>query len=344
MTATTNRKPAAPGGARHGARLLALAGLAAFLSLAAFAALPGDAAAAQFNASVRGRVSDAEGNPIQDVKVTIRKATQDPMRPVDPIELTTDEEGNYYARNVSLGDSIITYEMAGLETHEDRRELRVGPVRIDVEMKPAEVSESVATARVANDSYTAAVAAFNAGNYADAVTRLNEALGALTDTPDNGEAYVYVYALMGAAYSRQRLFDEAIDAFTRRLEYAAADDAQAHLDLAQALAESGDEVAARPHFEAALQLDPADAATQYNVGVTMVEAGDVEGGIARMERAIELQPVYPLAHKNLGFAYARTEQYAKAVAAFEKYLEQAPDAEDAAEIRDFVVALKEMIG
>ena len=197
---------------------------------------------------------------------------------------------------------------------------------------------------IANETYSAAVEAFNAGNYADALTRANEVLETLADTPDNREAYAYVYALMGAAYSRQLMFDEAVDAFTRRLEYAATGDAQAHLDLAQALAESGNQEAARPHFEAALQLDPDDAATQYNVGVTMVEAGDVEGGIARMERAIELQPVYPLAHKNLGFAYARTEQYAKAVAAFERYLEQAPGAEDAAEIRDFVVALKEMIG
>jgi regulator of sirC expression with transglutaminase-like and TPR domain len=76
----------------------------------------------------------------------------------------------------------------------------------------------------------------------------------------------------------------------------------------------------------------------------MVNAGDVEAGIARMERAIELQPEYPLAYKNLGYAYARVEEYAKAIGAFEKYVEQAPDADDVAQIQDFIVALKEMIG
>jgi regulator of sirC expression with transglutaminase-like and TPR domain len=54
--------------------------------------------------------------------------------------------------------------------------------------------------------------------------------------------------------------------------------------------------------------------------------------------------VYPLAYKNIGYAYARIEAYQKAVDSFEKYLEQAPEADDAAQIRDFITALKEMIG
>ena len=198
-------------------------------------------------------------------------------------------------------------------------------------------------AQVANDAYGAGVDAFNAGNYADAAAQMDAALAALDDTPENAEARAQVFALLGAAYSRQRMFDEAVEAFTRQLEYAP-DDPEARLDLAQALADSGDEAAARQQREAPLELDSDDPTTLYNVGVTMVAAGDVEGGIARMERAVELQPEYPLAHKELGYAYARTEEYAKAIGAFEKYIEQAPDADDVAQIQDFVKALKEMIG
>lgn len=321
-----------------------LLGLAAFLATVSAISLPSGVSATQFNASLRGRVTDVDGNPLAGVKVTIRKLDQDPSRPSDPTELETNEDGSYYSRSVSLGDTMISFEFPGLERVEERRQLRrPGPVRIDVTMKVAEIPEEFVRAQVANDEYGAGVDAFNAGNYADAVVRMNSVLTALDDTAENAESRAQVLALLGAAYSRQRMFDEAVEAFTKRLEYAP-DDADARLDLAQALADSGNEAEARQQREAVLEIDSDDAATLYNIGTTMVAAGDVEAGIARMERAVELQPVYPLAYKNLGYAYARTEEYAKAIAVFEKYVEQAPNADDVAQIQDFVQALKEMIG
>lgn len=336
MRTTTIRRL---GGASHVVCALALFGLAAFLAVA----VPATASAAQFNATVRGKVTNSDGEPIEGVKVTIRRAVQDPSRPTDAIELETDEEGNYYARNVSLGDTFIVFEYEGFQIHEDRRELRAGPVRIDVTMEPVAVSQQFENAQVANASYGLGIDAYNSGDYAMAVQQMTVALETLDDVPDNAESIAQVYAVLGAAYSRQRMFDEAVAAFEERLARAPGD-ADAHLELAQALAESGDDAAAQEHFEAALELDPADAVTLYNVGVTMVNAGDVAAGIARIERAIELQPEYPLAYKNLGYAYARQEEYAKAVEAFEKYLEQEPEADDAAQVRDFITALKEMIG
>ncbi len=340
MTTFTERNI---GGSALATRALARIFIAVLAVATLTAVLPEPAAAFQFNATVRGKVTDADGNPIEGVQVTIRKLIQDPTRPFEPIELTTDEDGNYYARNVPVGEAVLNFEFEGLQPHEEQRELRVGPVRIDVTMQAVEIPEAFLQAQVANEAYGAGADAFNSGDFEEAVRQMDLALEALPDTPENVEARTHVFTLLGAAYLRQRMWDDAVEAFTTRLEYAP-DDAAAHLDLAQALGESGDEAAARPHYEAALALDPDDAATQYNVGVTMVNAGDVEGGIVHIERAIELQPVYPLAYKNIGFAYARIEAYQKAVDAFEKYLEQEPEAADAAQIRDFVVALKEMIG
>ncbi len=344
MTNRSGSRRGETAGASAAAGWVALLGAAVVLTAALSVAVPSSAAAFQFNATIRGKVTDADGNPLEGVKVTIRKLIQDPTRPVAPVELTTDEDGNYNARNIPLGETVLVFEYEGLETYEERRELRrANPVRIDVTMKAAEVPERFMRAQVANDAYGAGVDAFNAGDYDDAITQMGLALEALEDTPDNVEARSLIFRLLGASYMGQRKYDEAVEAFTARLAYAP-DDADAHLDLAQALRETGDEAGARAHTEAAMGLDPDDAATQYNAGVKMVEAGDVEGGITHMERAIELQPVYPLAHKNIGYAYARIESYQKAIDAFEKYLEQAPDAEDAAQIGDFITALKEMIG
>jgi tetratricopeptide (TPR) repeat protein len=323
---------------RRGA--LAVTALAALI---AGLALPPEAVAYQFNATIRGKVVDEDDRPLAGVKITITKLAQDPSRPTDPVELVTGEDGEYYARNVSLGEHTFVYQLAGYETFENIRELRAGPVRIDVTLRKAEIPEEFVRANVANEAYAAAADAFNAGNYAETVSLAREAREALEDVPDSADALGYVYALLGAAYSRQRMFDEAVDAFERRLELQPAE-AAAHLELAQALADSGDEESAGAHFEAALALDPDNAMTRYNVGVTMVNAGSVEAGIVHIERAIELQPVYPLAYKSLGYAYAGNEQYQKAIDAFQKYLEQSPEAADAAEIRDFIALLKEMIG
>jgi len=317
--------------------------LAVLVGISAMLLLPAVAEAAQFNATVRGKVTNVDGDPIEGVTVTIRPRAVDPSNPRDPVVLTTDDDGNYYARNVPLGRHILTFEFEGLQSIEEAREFRAGPTRVDVTMKAVEVPEEFLRAQVANENYGAGVDAFNAGNYAETVTLMNASLASLDDVAENAEALSYVYALLGAAYSRQRMFDEAIEAFRKRLAYAP-DDAEANLDLGQALADSGDTEASEQFFEKALALDPDDAISQYNAGVTMVNAGDVAGGIARIERAIELQPEYPLAYKNLGYAYARIEEYAKAIAAFETYVKQDPDADDVAQINDFIVALKEMIG
>ncbi len=166
---------------------------------------------------------------------------------------------------------------------------------------------------------------------------------AMAATPDNAESLGYLYALMGRAYLEQRMFQEATDAYRKWVEYHP-DQSGPLIELAQALSESGDPEGATIYFEAALALEPDDAMTRYNMGVIMINGGNREDGIRKLEEAIELQPEYPLAYKELGYAYAGTADYAKAIEALEKYIEQSPDAEDAPQIRDFIVALKEIIG
>ncbi len=203
--------------------------------------------------------------------------------------------------------------------------------------------DAVLQANIANEAYQTGREAFSTGNYGEVISQMQVATEAMEATPDNAESLGYLYALMGRAYLEQRMFQEATDAYRKWVEYHP-DQSGPLIELAQALSESGDPGGATTYFEAALALEPDDAMTRYNMGVIMVNAGNLEDGIRKLEEAIELQPEYPLAYINLGYAYARTEEYAKAIEAFEKYIEQSPDAEDGPQIRDFIVALKEIIG
>ena len=316
----------------------------AFLVFSAVALLlPAEVEAMQFNARVSGTVTDVDGNPLANVKVTIMLMNNRRVDPIPPTELTTDEEGRFFARNVRVGDSQLIFEIDGYEQYVDRRELRVGVQNIDVTMKIDMAAIAVAAANIANSEYQAGVEALMAGDFAGAIERLEQALAMIDDTDENAEARGSVHALMGRAYFEQRDWEQAVANY-REWVRRQPEDANAHLELASALNEMGEEEEAMAHFEQALAFNPQDPTSLYNIGVQMVNSGQVESGALLIERAIEGQPEFPLAFKNLGYAYARIEKYQEAVTAFEKYLEQAPDAEDAGQIRDFVVALKEMIG
>lgn len=305
--------------------------------------LPADAAAMQFNARVQGKVTDAAGEPLAGVKVTIMLMSNRRIDPVPPTVLTTDDQGRFFARNVRVGDSRLIFEVEGYETHVERRELRVGSQSIDVTMNFDAAAARVAAANVANAQYQAGVEALTNGDYAAAIENLSQALLIIEDTEENAEARGSIHALLGRVYFEQRNFDEAVASYREWVRYQP-EDANAHLELASALNEAGAEDEAMEHFGHALARNPEDATSLYNIGVQMLNSGAVDEGIALMERAVATQPEFPLALKSLGYAYARNEKYQEAVGAFEKYLEQDPDDAEAAQIRDFVAALKEMIG
>ena len=122
------------------------------------------------------------------------------------------------------------------------------------------------------------------------------------------------------------------------------DNTAARLALAQAYNETGQTEAAEEQVEAAMSSGAQDPESHYNMGVMMIDGGDVEGGIAELETAVELRPDFPLAHKHLGYAYARTGEYQKAIDHFELFLEQDPDSPEAADVQQFIAALKDMIG
>ncbi len=319
------------------------AALGALVLVSALFSLSADAGAFQFTSTVRGKIVDADGNQLEGVTVTIEPTVQNFERPVEPIVIETNDDGDYFARNVVIGDLRLLFELDGYESLLLAQRVRAGPNRFDVTMNKPVLSDEVVRANTANDAYAAGRDAFNAGSYAEVVGYMKQALAATEDTVESAEALGYIYALLGRAYFEQRLFDDAIVAYREWIEYRP-DIANPHIELAQSLAELGEQDEAAAEFQAAIDINPDDPLTHYNMGVVMVNEGNAAEGIAHIEKAIELQPEYPLAYKNLGDLYARTEEYAKAIAAFEKYLEQSPDARDAEEIQQFIVALKEMIG
>ncbi|MFQ5743943.1 MAG: tetratricopeptide repeat protein [Acidobacteriota bacterium] len=303
----------------------------------------------QFNARLAGTVTDAEGKPLEGVKVTIHREGQDPSNPVEDIELRTNKKGGYYRRNVRLGMTQINFEMEGFQTVVKEINLKVGPTRLDITMKPGVAASRNAAAEL----YSAGVEAFEDKRFVEAISLMKQVLDTLGEAEADPKVLASVYAVIGRSHFEQKEYEQAVQAY-EQWQKLAPDDTNARLELDQARAAQagGESPQGRRHARRSGENTLSggspqrandasdDAMDSYNKGVVLVAEGKVDEGIEALEQALRLQPVYPLAHKNLGFAYARNGDLAKAAEHLRAYLEQNPEAEDKADIEQFIKALE----
>jgi tetratricopeptide (TPR) repeat protein len=99
----------------------------------------------------------------------------------------------------------------------------------------------------------------------------------------------------------------------------------ARYNLAKNLADSGQPAAALPHYEAALQLQPAIAYLHYNYANALSDLARWNDAIRSYQSALRLDPNYVKAHYNLGNALVQSGRKADALASFEKVLQLQPD-------------------
>jgi len=297
----------------------------------------------QFNSRVSGKVTDAEGNALEGVEVVITMVLQDPDRPFEPIEMITGDDGVYFARNVRMARALITANLEGYAPFQMERELRGGPNRIDIVLHVPEIPQAVLRATAASDAYALGVAAIQAGNHEEVIRQMEEARSNVDDNEQNNDALAAISQIVAGSYLALGKYEEAVAEIKEWLRHAP-DSPDARLALSQAYTEMGDTEAAASELEAAMATGAEDPESHYNMGMMMIDSGDVEGGIAALEAAVQLRPDFPLAHKNLGYAYARTNEYQKAIDHFELFLVQEPDSPEAADVQQFIDALKSMIG
>jgi len=314
-----------------------------FLASAGAVSAHASADSLQFNSRVSGKVTDAEGNALEGVKVVITMVLQDPDRPFEPVEMTTGDDGIYFARNVRMARAVITANLEGYAPFRMERNLRGGPNRIDIVMHPPEIPQAVLRATAASDAYALGVAAIQADNHEEAIRYMEQARSNVDDNEQNNDALAAISQNIAGSYLALGKYEEAVAEIQEWLRHAP-DNPDARLALSQAYTEMGDADAAASEFEAAMATGAEDPESHYNMGMMMIDSGDVEGGIAELETAVQLRPDFPLAHKNLGYAYARTNEYQKAIDHFELFLVQEPDSPEAADVQQFIDALKSMIG
>ncbi|MGA2720753.1 MAG: tetratricopeptide repeat protein [Candidatus Acidiferrales bacterium] len=115
----------------------------------------------------------------------------------------------------------------------------------------------------------------------------------------------------------------AVENYERALELAP-DWIDAHINKGVALYQMGRIDEAREAFFAAVQLDPLNGISRYNLGCVLEEQGEFEDAIRHLRRAAKAMPAHADVHFNLALAYERKNERRLAREQWALYLRYAP--------------------
>jgi tetratricopeptide (TPR) repeat protein len=117
--------------------------------------------------------------------------------------------------------------------------------------------------------------------------------------------------------------------------------ADAWIALGNALMDSGRYAEAANAYGKALELDPRNVNVRVDMGTCLKNSGKPEQAVEEYQKAIKINPNHLNAHRNMAVVLAfDLHKKKEAISEFEKYLQLAPNAPDAAEIRQQVQQLK----
>jgi tetratricopeptide (TPR) repeat protein len=116
----------------------------------------------------------------------------------------------------------------------------------------------------------------------------------------------------------------AVENYDRALELAP-DWIDAHINKGVALYQMGRIEDARAAFFAAVQLDPLNGISRYNLGCVLEEQGEIEEAIKHLRRAAKAMPSHADVHFNLALAYEKKNEQRLAREQWALYIRYAPN-------------------
>ncbi|MGB0035202.1 MAG: tetratricopeptide repeat protein [Candidatus Acidiferrales bacterium] len=123
--------------------------------------------------------------------------------------------------------------------------------------------------------------------------------------------------------TRPDLLPQAVETY-RRVVSLAPNWIEAHINLGVAHYQMGQLEAARAAFLNAVQLDPANGISQYNLGCVLEEVGEVDDAIEHLRRAARAMPAHADVHFNLALSHEKRGDRRLARDQWALYLRYAP--------------------
>ncbi len=283
------------------------------------------AAPALAQSVVRGKVTDAQGKPVQDA--TILFEAVDANRKT---QTKTDKNGDFLQVGLSSGAYKVTASKDKVGTQTLNANVRQGPnnpLAFTLSASSGVSAGDKEAAAAIQASAGAAVEAMKAGRHDEAIAKFQEVIAkvptcadcyynigvsqmakqqqteaeasfkkAIELKPDNADAYTALANL----YNSQKKFDLAAEASANAAKYAGGGvggggNAEASYNQGVILFNAGKFSEAKTQFEAATKADPNHAMAQYQLGMTSLNLGQIPDAVAALEAYLKVDPNGPKA-------------------------------------------------
>jgi tetratricopeptide (TPR) repeat protein len=318
--------------ARTGGRLASV--LVAILALA-----PGVPAFAQSTGMVKGKVVDAQNQPVDGAKVTIEFVDGVSRK----FEVKTNKKGEYIQIGLQPGNYRVTAEKEKVGAQSFDVRVRLGAAaevnfQLNPSNAPAMSKEDAAKLDAFKKEFDAGVTASNAGNYDEAIAKYTAAAAMRPD------CFACHYN-MGGAYASKKDYEKAEAEFKKAVELKP-DSPDAYNALANLYStQKRFDDAAKMTEEAAKHGGAAgggggNADSLFNQGVIFWNAGKIADAKKQFEAAIQANPGHAEAHYWVAMANLNEGKVTDAVTHFEEYLKLEPNGQYAEQAKGVVAQLK----
>lgn len=324
------------------------------LSIALLLALTLPAAAQ--SRSIKGKVTDLDGQPLEDVKIIIQGT--DIARQLDT---KTNDKGEYM---YLLGLQVATYRViARKEGFQPEYQENIRPElgeeaevnfkltagqdgKLPFEMTIEEIEEykkqleeqkkRMKFSAAVRNHFNAGVELSNQGLHAEALEEFKQAHELDSEQPA-------VIGRMADAYSQLGNNEEAVINYQMAIDLSSeSPDPNLYTNMGVALSKLGKTTESQEAFTKAAEMNPGSAAQNYyNLGVTMVNNGNTEGAVSAFKQALEADPGYSEAYYQLGMALSGSpDTIPDAVEALKKYIDISDKPEQVEIAKQIIAALE----
>ncbi|HXV64022.1 MAG TPA: tetratricopeptide repeat protein, partial [Vicinamibacteria bacterium] len=282
--------------------------------------------------SIRGKLIDEQGNPIQGATCTIELSGGGGRT----TSVDTKEDGQFVKGGILSGTYTITCEKEGyrrlaLSTNVSGFDQANLGERVLYQLAPGELSEAEhARATELLEKFNLSSEAGNDQATLDSLMQLKEMM------PESAEVHFNI----ASTYEKMDDQDKALEYYTKTTELKP-DFYEAWLAVGDIYGKRNQWAEAQSAMKKAIDLQATDAVAIFNYAVYAQNAGDTAAAKAGYEKVLELDPKRALAHYQLGLIAVNETDNETAIAHFEKFLELEPSHPQADAAKGVIAALKQ---